>query len=215
MENKYETIIRNCKTHGETEYYVYYYEGKSPARFCKKCTRERRKSRKHNPKQAKIDREYNSKWVKNNPEKIKASAERQKAKNQEKIENINREKFVLFTSKISDLRELFKIYRPTKNYTDYELIEMSIKFSKGIKHKFSWNRFVERMGSQIRHSKYVNTCVILKTKYGWIKQVNNERQNNYSKAPKRVKTKLRKEALAITNERFNSLKIQLDQYRDE
>ena len=192
-------IIKKCKHHGETEFYSH-----NSGDRCRTCTIERRTNRRDNPELDAHDRAYNKIWTADNKVHLTKLRKQHEAGLLEEIEN---EKQWLFVEKVDDLRTIFKIYRPTKEFTDLELVTMSIKFSKSLTHAFNWDKFKERMKNKISNNIYMNEFVKIKSKEGWIKMVNNKMQYNYKDAPESEKIRMRELALNNSSKKLKKIKL--------
>lgn len=190
-------IIRKCKHHGETEFYS------SPSAIsCRACKLEKRAARRADPKKNARDKTYNKTWMTDNKDHL---ARLHKQRQAPLFEKIKVEKQRLFLEKVDNLKKIFKIYRPTKEFTDLELITMSLKISKSLTHSFTWDKFKDRMKNKIRQSIYMNEFIKNISKSGWIKMVNSKMQNTYKDAPESEKVRIRSLVLDTTSKKLKEI----------
>lgn len=202
---KHVTETRYCDQHGTTEYYVYYYRHKHAR--CKQCAIEARRARPLDPVTAEMDRAASKNWQRRNKSYVSLQSKlKVKAKGQE-ILQIQQE---VFQAKVAELREIFQLWKPTKSYTDPELIEASLEISQSLKAKFSWDRFVTRMKTQIRNTIMRGESVKMKTREGWIKMVDGKMQYRWNQAPQEEKDRLNQQVQQLTRTRYQQTVQQLD-----
>ena len=187
---KHSTIIRTCKTHGETEYYEYL-NSTPVARICKACIREKRLDRYKNPKTSKMDRDYTKQWAKDNPDRVKLGEIRATAK---KKANINTRVETFFKENQELIQKSMELLHPRK-HAELDLRDFYDKVMGLRKTKASTlEGFLSRIQNKLRTKYHMNISISLKYKY-------REKGLTYADASEEIKEKVRSEAKQISSDK--------------
>jgi hypothetical protein len=183
------TIIRICKTHGETEWYSYDNANRK-MQVCKECRKAQRRARYKDPIKKKNDTEYTATWIKNNPELTQKYYKVHKELNKQKYKDRSA---AFYNENILLIQKCMVMIHPRK-HAEMDLHTFySGLIGKHFRSKSTMEGFKQTVSAALYKKYSMNASVSLKHKYNCIK--------NYSEQSDELKIKIRSESKIIANER--------------
>jgi hypothetical protein len=180
------TVIRICKTHGETEWYSYDFI-RGTTQVCKECRKAQRRARYKDPEHKKNDTAYTVAWFKRNPELRKKYDETERLKGIQTKKDMS----LKFFNENKDLIQSCMEELHPRKHKDMDLHSFYDKsIGKHALTKANLKGYKARIASLLRAKFYYNISVCLKHKHKCIK--------DYSTRSEEFKQNLRDEATELT-----------------